>query len=88
MTKPAMYLSRWIILEVTKHLYGKKVGDVIEVPIDTTQLYGERDESLVFTDAIENVPEEYHEIEMFLRNIMKLVQPSPWKMKRVNPKVL
>ena len=50
--------------EVTKHLYGKKVGDVIEVPIDTTLLYGERDESLVFTDHIENVPEEYREIGM------------------------
>jgi len=48
--------------EVTKHLYGKKVGDIIEVPIDTTLLYGERDESLVFTDHIENVPEEYREI--------------------------
>jgi len=50
--------------EVTKELYGKKVGDIIEVPIDTKQLYGERDESLVFTDRIENVPEEYREIGM------------------------
>jgi FKBP-type peptidyl-prolyl cis-trans isomerase SlyD len=50
--------------DVTKHLYGKKAGDVIEVPIDTTLLYGERDESLVFTDHIENVPEEYREIGM------------------------
>jgi FKBP-type peptidyl-prolyl cis-trans isomerase SlyD len=50
--------------QVTKHLYGKKVGDIIEVPVDTTQLYGERDESLVFTDRIENVPEEYREIGM------------------------
>ena len=50
--------------DVTKHLYGKKTGDVIEVPIDTTLLYGERDESLVFTDHIENVPEEYREIGM------------------------
>ena len=49
---------------VTKHLYGKKVGDIIEVPIDTRQLYGDRDESLVFTDRIENVPEEYREIGM------------------------
>jgi FKBP-type peptidyl-prolyl cis-trans isomerase SlyD len=40
------------------------VGDTIEVPIDTRQLYGERDESLVFTDRIENVPEEYREIGM------------------------
>lgn len=50
--------------EVTKALYGKKVGDIIEVPIDITKLYGERDESLVFTDRIENVPEEYREIGM------------------------
>ncbi|MHB1233267.1 MAG: FKBP-type peptidyl-prolyl cis-trans isomerase [Burkholderiales bacterium] len=50
--------------EVTKQLYGKKVGDIIEVPVDTTLLYGERDESLVFTDRIENVPEEYREIGM------------------------
>ena len=50
--------------QVTKLLYGKKVGDIIEVPVDTTQLYGERDESLVFTDRIENVPEEYREIGM------------------------
>ena len=49
---------------VTKELYGKKVGDIIEVPIDTTQLFGKRDESLVFTDRIENVPEEYREIGM------------------------
>jgi len=49
---------------VTKELYGKKVGDIIEVPIDTTLLYGERDESLVFTDRIENVPVEYREIGM------------------------
>lgn len=50
--------------DVTKELYGKKVGDVIEVPVDTKLLYGERDESLVFTDRIENVPEEYREIGM------------------------
>ncbi len=49
---------------VTKELDGKKVGDVIEVPVDTKLLYGERDESLVFTDRIENVPEEYREIGM------------------------
>ncbi|MHB8729310.1 MAG: FKBP-type peptidyl-prolyl cis-trans isomerase [Sulfuricaulis sp.] len=49
---------------VTKELYGKKVGDIIEVPVDTKLLYGERDESLVFTDRIENVPQEYREIGM------------------------
>ena len=50
--------------QVTKHLDGKKVGDIIEVPVDTKQLYGERDESLVFTDRLENVPEAYREIGM------------------------
>lgn len=47
---------------VTNELAGRKAGDVIEIPIDTKLLYGERDESLVFTDRIENVPEEYREI--------------------------
>ena len=50
--------------QVTKELAGKMVGDIIEVRIDTKLLYGERDESLVFTDRIENVPEEYREIGM------------------------
>ncbi len=48
--------------DVTSALSGKAVGDVIQVPIDCTELYGERDETLVFTDAIENVPEDYHEL--------------------------
>lgn len=50
--------------QVSHELAGKKVGDVIEVPVDTKLLYGERDESLVFTDRIENVPEEFREIGM------------------------
>jgi FKBP-type peptidyl-prolyl cis-trans isomerase 2 len=37
-------------------------GDVIEVPIDCNKLFGPRDESLVVTDLIENVPEEYREL--------------------------
>ncbi len=47
--------------QVLEELEGKSVGDVIEVPIDCNQLYGPRDETLVFTDRIENVPEEYRE---------------------------
>ena len=50
--------------EVTAELEGRSVGDVIEVPVDCDQLYGPRDEALVFTDAIENVPEEFREIGM------------------------
>ncbi len=47
---------------VHKELEGKSTGDVIEVPIDGNQIFGPRDESLVFTDHIENVPEEYRKV--------------------------
>ena len=47
---------------VRKELEGKSAGDVIEVPLDCDQIYGPRDESLVFTDRLENVPEEYREV--------------------------
>lgn len=49
---------------VTAELEGRLAGDVIEVPIDCNQLYGPRDESLVITEAIQNVPEEYREVGM------------------------
>jgi len=48
--------------EVQEQLKGKKVGDTIEIPIDVDKVYGPRDESLVFTDHIDNVPEEYREV--------------------------
>ena len=47
---------------VMMELEGKAVGDKIEVPIDCNDLYGPRDESLVITEALDNVPEEYHEV--------------------------
>ena len=47
---------------VHNELEGKSAGDVIEVPIDGNQIFGPRDESLVFTDRIENVPEEYRQV--------------------------
>lgn len=47
---------------VHKELEGKSVGDVIEVPIDGNRIFGPRDESLVFTDDIDNVPEEYRRV--------------------------
>ncbi len=51
-------LDQSVVIE----LEGKKVGDVIEAPIDCNILYGPRDESLVYTDRIENVPEAYREV--------------------------
>jgi FKBP-type peptidyl-prolyl cis-trans isomerase SlyD len=47
---------------VHRELEGRSAGDVIEVPIDGHQIFGPRDESLVYTDRIENVPEEYRKI--------------------------
>jgi len=47
---------------VHSQLEGKSAGDVIEVPIDGNQIFGPRDESLVFSDHIDNVPEEYRQV--------------------------
>jgi FKBP-type peptidyl-prolyl cis-trans isomerase SlyD len=47
---------------VHKELEGKSAGDVIEVPIDGNRIFGPRNESLVFTDRIDNVPEEYRKV--------------------------
>ena len=47
---------------VHKELEGRCAGDVIEVPIDGNRIFGPRDESLVFTDRIENVPEDYRQV--------------------------
>jgi len=43
-------------------LEGRSAGEVIEVPIDGNQIFGSRDESLVVTDRIENVPEAYRQL--------------------------
>ena len=47
---------------VHHELEGKSAGDVIEVPIDGNQIFGPRDESLVITDRIENIPEDYRQV--------------------------
>lgn len=47
---------------VMTELEGRPAGERIRVPIDCTDLYGRRDESLVVTDALENVPEEYRAV--------------------------
>ena len=73
---------------VTKELYGKKVGDIIEVPVDTRLLYGERDESLVFTDHIENVPEEFREIGMTITMENEKGEPRNFIVTRFDDKTL
>ena len=52
---------------VHKELAGKSAGELIEVPIDGNRIFGPRDESLVFTDHIENVPEEYRQVGTSIR---------------------
>jgi FKBP-type peptidyl-prolyl cis-trans isomerase SlyD len=74
--------------QVTKHLDGKKVGDIIEVPVDTKLLYGERDESLVFTDYIENVPEEYREIGLTITMENEKGEPRNFIVTRFDDKTL
>ncbi len=74
--------------QVTKELDGKKVGDIIEVPMDMKQLYGERDESLVFTDSIENVPEEYHEIGVTITMENEKGEPKSFIVTRFDDKTL
>ena len=74
--------------QVTKELDGKKVGDIVEIPIDTSLLYGERDESLVFTDQIENVPEEYREIGMTITMENEKGEPRAFIVTRFDDKTL
>jgi FKBP-type peptidyl-prolyl cis-trans isomerase SlyD len=47
---------------VHRALEGKSAGDTIQVAIDGNQIFGPRDESLVFSDDIDNVPEEYRQV--------------------------
>jgi FKBP-type peptidyl-prolyl cis-trans isomerase SlyD len=47
---------------VHAQLEGRSAGEIIEVPIDGNRIFGARDESLVFSDRIENVPEEYRQV--------------------------
>jgi len=55
-------ISEILSPEVTAGLVGQSQGDIIELPLDVDQIYGPRDESLVFTDHIDNVPEEYRKV--------------------------
>lgn len=46
---------------VTMQLEGRSTGDLVEVPVDCNALYGPRDESLVITANIQDVPPEYRD---------------------------
>ena len=71
---------------VMAELEGKKTGEVIEVPIDCKQIYGPRDESLVITDHIQNVPEEYREVGMSILMESETGQTKTFLVTRVDKK--
>ena len=48
--------------QVMTELEGRSAGETIQVPLDCNKIFGPRDESLVITERIRNVPEEYHEV--------------------------
>ncbi len=48
--------------EVAMELVGHTQGDVVELSINCDEIYGPRDESLVFTDFIDNVPVDYRKV--------------------------
>lgn len=48
--------------QVMLALEGNAAGDTIDVPIDCNKLYGPRDESLVITENLHDVPEEYRKV--------------------------
>ena len=74
--------------QVTDELDGKSMGDIIEIPIDCKQIYGPRDESLVFTDNIDNVPEEYREIGMTIVMESEKGDPKEFIVTRMDDKSL
>lgn len=48
--------------QVTNALLGKSVGDEVEIKLNQAEAFGQRFESLTFTDDIDNVPMEFRKI--------------------------
>jgi FKBP-type peptidyl-prolyl cis-trans isomerase SlyD len=74
--------------QVMAELEGKSVGDTISVPIDCTDLYGPRDESLVIIDLIENVPKQYREVGMRILMENEKGQTKSFLVTRIDEKTL
>lgn len=73
---------------VMAELEGKLAGETISVPIDCNDIYGPRDESLVITDLIENVPEEYREVGMRILMENESGQAKSFLVTRIDEKTL
>lgn len=74
--------------QVTAELEGRSEGEIIEIPIDGNMIYGPRDESLVFTDHIENVPEQYREVGMKILMENSKGEPKEFIVTRLDDKTL
>jgi FKBP-type peptidyl-prolyl cis-trans isomerase SlyD len=74
--------------QVMAELGGKSAGDTISVPIDCADLYGPRDESLVVTDWIENVPKQYREVGMRILMENEKGQTKSFLVTRIDEKTL
>ena len=73
---------------VTMELEGKKSGDIVEVPIDGNLLFGPRDEALVFTDNIDNVPKSYREVGTTITMESEKGEPRNFIVTRMNEETL
>ncbi|ODB88759.1 peptidylprolyl isomerase [Candidatus Thiodiazotropha endoloripes] len=74
--------------QVTAQLEGRAEGEIIEVLIDGNTIYGPRDEGLVFTDHIENVPEEFREIGTKILMENEKGEPREFIVTRMDDKTL
>lgn len=77
-----------LLPDVVEALEGKRAGDVIEVPFNGDHIYGPRDETLVFTDYIENVPEEYREVGTAILTENEKGEPHRFLVTRIDEKTL
>lgn len=48
--------------KVEQAMEGAGIGDEIEVTLNANEAFGEIDEALIFTDSMENVPSEFHQV--------------------------
>ena len=74
--------------DVLNELEGRQQGDIIEINVDVEKLYGPRDESLVFIDKIENVPQEYRKMGTKVVMENKDGQPKDFLVTKVDDKTV
>jgi FKBP-type peptidyl-prolyl cis-trans isomerase SlyD len=74
--------------QVMAELEGKAAGDTISVELDCNEIFGPRDESLVITDYIENVPEEYRQVGTSILMENEQGQTKTFLVTRIDEKTL